>query len=105
VRIVGQIYPVADLTVIHLGLNFEGHAKRVASILEEITLRIERQGGSLIDSGFVPNLALEDPLSIDKRWELYRLMVGHTWFSRTWTVQEPALGGNPYILWRGTCIL
>ena len=102
VAMMGQIYTVGERTIIFLGPDPDGHAEAVASLLEEITQRIGCQGGSLVDSRFVPQLALDDPLSTDQRWKSYRIMVGHDWFSRTWTVQEAALGCDPYILWGST---
>ncbi|CAG5184830.1 uncharacterized protein ALTATR162_LOCUS11103 [Alternaria atra] len=99
VAMMGRIYAVGERTIIHLGTDPDGHAEAVASLLEEITQQIEHQGGSLIDSRFVPQLAMDDPLSTDQRWKSYKIMVAHDWFSRTWTVQEAALGDDPYILW------
>ena len=104
VAMMGQIYAVGERTIIHLGIDPDGHAEAVASLLEEITQGIEDQGGSLIDSRFVPQLAMDDPLSVDQRWRSYQIMVAHDWFSRTWTVQEAALGDDPYILWGTTKI-
>lgn len=104
VAMVAQIYAAAKETIIHLGPDPEGHANLVASLLTEATKRIEDQGGSLVDSHSVPDLAPYDQLSTDARWQLYRDMLYHKWFSRVWSVQESALGGNPYILWGGTKI-
>jgi hypothetical protein len=100
----GEIHAIGERTIIHLGPDSGGHAEDVASLLEEINQRIEHQGGSLIDSRFVPNLAMDDPLSTDKRWKSYQIMVDHAWFSRVWTVQEAALGRDPCILWGSTKI-
>jgi hypothetical protein len=102
VAMMGRIYGVGERTIINLGPDSDGNAQAVASLLEEISERIENQGGSLIDSRFVPALAIDDVLSTDKRWKSYQIMVAHDWFSRTWTVQEAALGNDPYILWGRT---
>ncbi|KAF1917621.1 heterokaryon incompatibility protein [Ampelomyces quisqualis] len=74
VAMMGQIYTTGYRTIVNLGPDSCKHAEAVASLLEEIT-------------------------RTDKRWNSYRNMVGHDWFSRTWTVQEAALGAEPYILW------
>jgi hypothetical protein len=102
VALMGKIYAKAVKTIIFLGPDPDAHAENVASLLKEITQRIERQGGSLEDNRFVPELDLHDPLSADPRWSSYRAMVASPWFTRVWTVQEAALGGNPQILWGTT---
>jgi hypothetical protein len=104
VAMMAQIYAAAKETIIHLGPDLESHANLVASLLTEVTKRIEDQGGSLVDFRFIHDLAPHDQLSIDPRWQPYRDMLYHKWFSRVWTVQESALGGNPYILWGSTKI-
>lgn len=99
-----QIYAAAKGTITHLVSDPEGHSNLVASLLMEVAKRIEDQGGCLVDSRFVQYLAPHDQLSTDARWRLYRDMLYHRWFSRVWTVQESALGSNPYILWGSTKI-
>jgi hypothetical protein len=102
VAVMGNIYSASQRTIIWLGDDSGNDGEAVASLLEEIVQRIVSQGGNLEDSRFVPQLHPSDPLSGDARWASYRIMVGHSWFSRVWTVQEAALGKDPCILWGTT---
>jgi hypothetical protein len=97
-----DIYAKASKTTIYLGPDSGGHAENVASLLEEILQRIKTQKVDLSNHESLPELDLRDPLNKDKRWQSYRALLECQWFSRVWTIQEAALGGNPRILWGTT---
>lgn len=63
VALMGEIYAKASKTIICLGPDPGKHAENVATLLKEITQRIESQQGSLEDNRSVPELDLHDPLS------------------------------------------
>jgi heterokaryon incompatibility protein (HET) len=105
VTLMGDIYAKSMTTLVWLGDAEISTTKSVSSLILDVNDMIETQlaqrNGSWDD---LPDVATEDAIASDHRWEALAKMMTCEWFNRVWVVQEAGLSKNPRILY-GNCEL
>lgn len=97
VAYMGRIYEQADVVLIHLTGDTQGHEREVKELVEQVGDLINRYDG---DIDVMPALDGNDPFLEDKRWVFLASMLQCRWFARAWVVQEVGLARDPRV-WYG----
>lgn len=103
VALMGQIYSQASRVLVHIVGDDQGHASKLATLIQERNVVIEHELSRTTAPGTFPRLQPEDKakMMVDGRWESLHCFLSQPWFSRGWVVQEAALAcqGHAIILW------
>ena len=101
VQLMGKIYEGSCATLVWLGIDQDGIAVESTDFIRHISgnarTLIDKYGGG----DKIPNLSPEEnPVSQDKdKWAMYQKFLDHSWFSRTWVMQEVGIAPKVSIHW------
>lgn len=98
VGLMGDIYRKAKRVLIWLGGDMSD-GSNVASLIEEVNARIDKQLPEYGSWDELPNASPDDPFFQDRTWRSLDAAFTSPWFTRVWVIQEVGLAQDPWVLY------
>lgn len=96
----GRVYSEAERVLICLGSDQDNHAAALQSLVQDVDLMVKTTLSKISgDWNSFPAPGHREPLVLDKRWQALEAVVYHSWFWRTWVVQEATLAREACFIW------